>query len=100
MDFRKQFSNVVEVLCRPLTRFEGTASCEVAYTIIPDSESYTERSDSVGGAEDIISVLLTTTTGPGSNLSVAVATRGGKQDVAVEGTFQTGKHLHGALQTM
>ena len=78
----------MKVVCRSLTRFEGTASCEVAYTIIPDSESYTERSDGVGGAEDVISVLLTTTTGPG--ISVAAATRGGKQDVTLEGTFQTG----------
>ncbi|CAI8046400.1 hypothetical protein GBAR_LOCUS25665 [Geodia barretti] len=94
VDVRKNFSEVVQILCRPLTRFEGTASCEVVYRMmVPGADSYTETSDRAGGAEDIISVLLTPTTGPGTNLSVAAGTRGGKQDVVVEGTFGTGDIL-------
>jgi hypothetical protein len=94
VDVRKNFSEVVQILCRPLTRFEGSASCEVVYRMVPGADSYTETSDRAGGAEDIISVLLTTSTGPGMNLSVAAGTRGGKQDVVVEGTFETGIHMH------
>ena len=94
VDVRKNFSEVVQILCRPLTRFEGSASCEVVYRMVPGADSYTETSDRAGGAEDIISVLLTPTTGPGMNLSVAAGTRGGKQDVVVEGTFETGIHMH------
>ena len=95
VDVRKNFSEVVQILCRPLTRFEGSASCEVVYRMmVPEADSYTETSDRVGGAEDIISVLLTPTTGPGMNLSVAAGTRGGKQDVVVEGTFETGINMH------
>ena len=94
VDVRKNFSEVVQILCRPLTRFEGSASCEVVYRMVPGADSYTETSDRAGGAEDIISVLLTPTTGPGMNLSVAAGTRGGKQDVVVEGTFGTGINMH------
>ena len=79
-------SDVVQVLCRPLTRFEGRASCEVTYSTIPN----TVKSESVGGARDIITVLLMSTAGPEATLTVAASARGGKQDVVVEGTFETG----------
>ena len=86
---RRNMSDVVQVLCRPLTRFEGRASCEVAYSTIPNTENMV-KSESVGGARDIITVLLMSTAGPEATLTVAAATRGGKQDVVVEGTFETG----------
>ena len=82
-------SDVVQVLCRPLTRFEGRASCEVAYSTIPNTVNMV-KSESVGGARDIITVLLMSTAGPEVTLTVAASARGGKQDVVVEGTFKTG----------
>ena len=86
---RRNMSDVVQVLCRPLTRFEGRASCEVAYSTIPNTENMV-KSESVGGARDIITVLLMSTAGPEATLTVAASARGGKQDVVVEGTFKTG----------
>ena len=87
---RSDYSNVVEIVCRPLTRFKGTASCEVSYTTQPSGDVYTEISHSVGGAEDIISVVLITPDGSEAVLPVSAATRGGQQDVVVEGTLETG----------
>ena len=90
-------SDVVQVLCRPLTRFEGRASCEVAYSTIPN----TVNMGSVGGARDIITVLLMSTAGPEVTLTVAAATRGGYQDVVVEGTFETmAKHMFALFESL
>lgn len=91
VDIRK--SDFLEVICRPLTRFEGTASCVVTYMILPDAVNYIEASDTVGGAEDIISVLLIGA--PEMTISIAAATQGGTQDIVVNGSFETGIHtLH------
>ena len=100
MDVRKNFTDVVEVLCRPLTRFQDTAHCEVVYRILPEAMSYTETSEGVGRARDIVSVLLSTAASSEVNISVAARTRGGKQDVVVEGTFETGTCVLSTTSTL
>ena len=77
MDIRRNSNNTFEILCRPLTQFEGNASCEVLYRI---EGSSTKTSEGVGGAGDMIPVLL-----PPFSVVVSVTTQGGKQDVVVEG---------------
>jgi hypothetical protein len=92
IDVRQSFSNAIEILCRPLTRFEGIISCEVMYRILPYADTYTERSVSVGSAGDIIPVVLPLSDESLTALSLAAYTLGGKQDVVVEGTFETGTY--------
>ena len=91
VDIRSDFNNVVLISCRPLMRFIGKASCEATYSTF--SDTYSEASHDVGGAQDVISVFLFVGSEPEANLSIAVATNGGKQDVMVEG-YRTGIALY------
>ena len=90
MDIRRNSNDTFEILCRPLTQFEGNASCEVSYRPEGSSTVYTKTSEGVGGAGDMISVLLPPFSAEDAVVSVAVTTRGGKQDVVIEGVFETG----------
>ena len=90
MDIIRNSNNTFEILCRPLTQFEGNASCEVSYRTEGSSTVYTKTSKGVGGAGDMISVLLPPFSVDDTVVSVAVTTRNGKQDVVIEGTFKTG----------
>ena len=51
---------------------------------------FTDSSESIGGAEDIIPVALSLTFEPQTRIFVEVYTVGGRMDAKVKGTFDTG----------
>ena len=90
MDFRQVGSGYVNVLCRLLSRFEGTAICNVTYSIFPNGCTYTETSESDIDMDGIVTISLTTVFEHNTTLLVETLAVGENQNVAVRGIFKTG----------
>ena len=90
IEMKENCSGEIEILCRILSRYVGEARCEIIYKINETGQSFTDISHIYGSANDIIPVLLTTSFYPYLIISVQASTVGGKQEVVVEGIFETG----------
>ena len=98
---RQNCSGSVHILCRLLSRFEGAARCEILYSTILSSSNteniHTDTSESVGSAEDILSIALSISYAHDVIISVKAYTVGGKQDAIIEGTFEIGNYKSNIL---
>ena len=90
VEVRQKGTNGVEVLCRLLSRFKGTANCEVMYTVYTVLPYHTVKSERIGGAEDVIIVFLSESFEPNTLVTLETYTVGGKQDAKVLGVFTAG----------